>query len=221
VQSDILPAHPRWPLNMGRGDDIDASVASTEDPLNSHEVPSNDLESTKSRSQPTNTKTDSGITHTIPNSSIVTITKHTVVFSEAPSPSTTSLPESSSLGAPSTTDCSGCDEPGESANPQDADVGGGITPGAIAGIATSGAVILALFAIIWMVSRHRHRHRHREREGSGVSDGDEGMSGMSRVDAYKKVTPHTTGTEGSADPFAPFGGSLIQSSHSMSVRGTY
>ncbi|OAA49327.1 hypothetical protein NOR_01250 [Metarhizium rileyi] len=152
---------------------------------------------------PSDTKTDSGVTHTIPNSSIVTITKHTVVFSEAPSPSSASLPETSSRTGLGTT-CSGCNEPSQTTAVEDARNETGIAPGAIAGLAAGGAVIIALVVIIWVVSRRRKR----ERESAGTSD--EVTTGSSRVDGYEKVTPHNTGTGEFADPFAPFGGRADQ-----------
>ncbi|OAQ72793.1 amidase [Pochonia chlamydosporia 170] len=166
--------------------------------------PDDSKSTTKTTSAPTETKTDSGITHTIPNSSIVTITKHTVIFSEAPSPSTASLSESNTVPAPATT-CSGCDTSTQTVDPEDTEGGARIAPGAIAGFATGGVVILALVAYVWIMVRRRKR-------AGANSDmtGDEDAAEGSRVNGYEKVTPHTTGTEESADLFAPFGGRADQ-----------
>lgn len=151
----------------------------------------------ESPTEPAKTKSDSGITHTIPNSSIVTVTKHTVVFSEAPSPSKASISESSTLGDIPTSTCSTCNLPSNTTTPEQHEAGGGLPLGAIAGVATGGVIVLALVAIIWILYR-------RKRRGKGNSylsnDGD-----VTATDGYEKMTPHTTGTE-SLDPFAPFGG---------------
>lgn len=206
----LLPDCPRGPLKRDDNGNlpVESSTSSNKGSSNSGspktETPEPDepKETTKASPSPSETKTDSGITHTIPNSSIVTITKHTVVFSEAPPSSTTSISETSTGTAPGTT-CSDCNEPGQTSNSdEDASNEVGVTPGAIAGIAAGGAIILALVVIIWVVARRRKR----ERQSSGVSDED--TTGGSRVDGYEKVTPHTTGTGGVGDPFAPFGGEL-------------
>jgi hypothetical protein len=150
------------------------------------------------------TKTDSGITHTIPNSSVVTVTRHTVVFSEAPRPSATSLVQSGSIGTTPTTSCSDCLAPSTTTDADAAGDGGGISTGAIAGIASSGVVAIALMAVIWMVTRNRRRRR---RDSS--ASGDEDVAESMRIDGFEKITPHTTGTDAtSVDPFAPFGGIL-------------
>ncbi|KAH0595776.1 hypothetical protein MHUMG1_06324 [Metarhizium humberi] len=208
----LLPDCPRGPLKRDDNENlpVESSTSSNKGSSNSGspktETPEPDepKETTKASPSPSETKTDSGITHTIPNSSIVTITKHTVVFSEAPPSSTTSIPETSTGTAPGTT-CSDCNEPGQTSNSdEDASHEVGVTPGTIAGIAAGGAIILALVVIIWVVARRRKR----ERQSSGVSDED--TTGGSRVDGYEKVTPHTTGTGGVGDPFAPFGGRTDQ-----------
>lgn len=65
-------------------------------------------------------------------------------------------------------------------------------------------MILALVAYVWMMVRRRKR-------AGANSDmpGDEDATEGSRVNGYEKVTSHTTGTEESADPFAPFGGKFV------------
>lgn len=219
----LLPDCPRGPLKRDDNENlpVESSTSSNKGSSNSGspktETPEPDepKETTKASPSPSETKTDSGITHTIPNSSIVTITKHTVVFSEAPPSSTTSIPETSNGTAPGTT-CSDCNEPSQTSNSdEDASNEVGVTPGAIAGIAAGGAIILALVVIIWVVARRRKR----ERQSSGVSDED--TAGGSRVDGYEKVTPHTTGTEGVGDPFAPFGGELCFASYQEGRRGIW
>ncbi|KHN95287.1 uncharacterized protein MAM_06791 [Metarhizium album ARSEF 1941] len=207
-----LPGCPRCLLKReGNGSPrIDSSTSSNKDSANSSSPEPETLEAdeirgtTEASSSPSETKTDSGITHTIPNSSIVTITRHTVVFSEAPSPSSTSLAETSPGTAAETT-CSGCSEPIQTAkSEQEASSAGGVTPATISGIAAAGVVILALVAIIWLVSRRRKRAR----QSAGPSEDD--PTGGSRVDGYEKMTPHTTGEGGVIDPFAPFGGRTDQ-----------
>lgn len=187
------------PARSSKKDDPKSETARPDPPRTEVFEPS----TTEITTEPTKTKTDSGITHTIPNSSIVTVTKHTVVFSEAPSPSTTSVPESSSVSDIPTSTCSTCNVPSNTANPEQNSAGSGLTTGAIAGIATGGVVIFVLVVIIWMVSRRRMR----EKGKSEISDdGDAGAD--SRIDGYEKMSPHTTGT-GSVDPFAPFGGKFL------------
>ncbi|GAO16115.1 hypothetical protein UVI_02040100 [Ustilaginoidea virens] len=159
----------------------------------------------------TKTKTDSGITHTIPNNSVVTVTKHTVIFSEAPSVSTTSLttaePESTSETGPPTPACQTCSQaPASTARPPDAG-SLGISSGAIAGAATGAAVILALVVVICVVSRRRARRGEHpdpvETETLGRRSPVEGG-----YEKHAGADAHC-----GSDPFAPFGGRADQTDY--------
>ncbi|KAG6041857.1 hypothetical protein E4U41_001017 [Claviceps citrina] len=159
------------------------------------------------------TKTDSGVTHTIPNNSVVTVTKHTVVFSEAPpwtepSSSYTAGDPTSETAASTAPSCSTCTPAPSSTSPPSADgSGAGVVPsGAIAGAATGGAVIVAIVLILLFVSRHRKKKR-----GRGYASETETLGRDSHVNGSEKLDPSQEGPlRPSSDPFAPFGGRADQ-----------
>ncbi|KAK2593814.1 hypothetical protein QQS21_008472 [Conoideocrella luteorostrata] len=152
---------------------------------------------------PTPTKTDSGITHTIPNDSIVTVTKHTVIYSEAPKTTASSTGDVAITTASSTASYStNTRKPTSTLAPPNAAPSQGLSSGAIAGAATGGAAILALVIIICLVSRRRKKRR----ESCDASE-TETLGGESRIhDSEKQNTSHAQPTLPNIDPFAPFGG---------------
>ncbi|PNP49165.1 hypothetical protein THARTR1_10089 [Trichoderma harzianum] len=175
-------------------------------------------ETTSSQSTTTTKKssvimTDSGITHTIPNNSIVTITRHTTITTGRPSSSTSDLVETASTRSStpitaSTTATFAQVSPSSPANdnsttnPSEAPGASPLSTGAIVGIAVGGAVLIAI-AVVLMLALARHKKR-RGSETDSVFRQDSG-----RDDAVdEKHFPHNGPTQGSSDPFAPFGGEI-------------
>ncbi|KPM45433.1 hypothetical protein AK830_g1088 [Neonectria ditissima] len=158
---------------------------------------------------PPRTMTDSGTTHTIPNNDRVTVTKHTVIVTDkAPSrtPSSTTLSSSAlkstsvpSSGATSVVpvETAAVDgSPGDESNST-------FSTGAIAGAAIGGAIALAIIALLAVVFLRRRKQKRPHSQAS-IEDIRESTSGEKNF--FQAVSPHTTGTQGSGDPFAPFGG---------------
>ncbi|POR31316.1 Uncharacterized protein TPAR_08493 [Tolypocladium paradoxum] len=166
---------------------------------------------TTSETQTTSKKTDSGITHTIPNHSVVTVTRHTLVFSEAPSPpptpssDTATLTEEPSTNAASAT-ATGA-RPGVTGVPYGPDgdnQGITLSSGTVVGIAVGGVIFSAILLVVLIAWRRRRRNRREDEAvafqgiGGGENGGEKGQQPMSA---------HTTGTQASSsDPFGPFGG---------------
>ena len=161
------------------------------------------------------TMTDSGVTHTIPNNEVITVTRHTLVVTGSPSSSssalvTTSAVDSSTFSSASINpSASGASSPTPTASEQPSldSPGISLSTGAIIGVAVGGAVLffVLLFAIL-IVRRHskasrQQRLESQRRDSSARDDLVE--------DKYfpQPVSAHTTGTQGYTDPFAPFGGS--------------
>ncbi|KAG5928634.1 hypothetical protein E4U42_000239 [Claviceps africana] len=201
-----LPAWARSFIPEGSQEDAQASSADTEFPA-----------ATTTTSTPPPSKTDSGITHTIPNHSVVTVTKHTVVFSEAPpsteSPAatgdahTTSVEATAASAAPCST-CISTHIPTEAPS-TDASGGGGFPSGAIAGAATGGAVIAIMVLVLVFVSRRRKKRR----ENHDASE-SETLGCDARVDGCEKSNPsHVGHLRPNSDPFAPFGGRADRPEH--------
>ncbi|KAG6280901.1 hypothetical protein E4U47_004909 [Claviceps purpurea] len=147
-------------------------------------------------------KTDSGVTHTIPNSSVVTVTRHTVVFSEAPR--STESP-SSVEAATSTSRCSTCTPtPTLTSSPSSNESErGALSAGAIAGAATGAAIIIitVLFILVFVL-----RWRKKKRASCDASEA-ETLSSDSGATGSEKSNPTKDGfSRMSGDPFAPFGG---------------
>ncbi|KAF7562752.1 hypothetical protein G7046_g1377 [Stylonectria norvegica] len=140
--------------------------------------------------------TDSGTTRTIPNNSRVTVTrKTTIVTDKTPTPQPSTTPTESYLRATIGT-------------PMGRRGGGGFSTGAIAGAAVGGVVVLTTLALIFVFLRRRRRRS----KGLGRSRSNATSTGR-RSSAEKKTAPqtmsaHTTGTQESGDPFAPFGGRI-------------
>lgn len=149
------------------------------------------------------TRTDSGITHTIPNNSVVTVTRHTVIFSEAPpspAPSTTDTITARSTASAGLSGPTGV-QTGTAPQPGVGDAAHhGLSSGAIAGAATGGALVLALVAIAWLVLKRRRR--------SGSSRGSVYASepGTLETRAETQEKSDAAAARVGSDPFAPFGG---------------
>jgi hypothetical protein len=156
---------------------------------------------------------ESVITHTISNTNVVTVTKHTIVTIGSPPPTSSSeitslAPSNSATSRPPT----GTVPLSLTASPSSTDTGSGspspengLSSGAIAGVAVGGAVVLAVLAAIAVFMMKRRR---KSREGSGSRT--PAQNGTGRDDVYdekhfpQNMSPHTTGTQ--EDPFSPFGG---------------
>ncbi|KAL7816282.1 hypothetical protein V8C26DRAFT_429132 [Trichoderma gracile] len=192
-------------------------------------------ESTSLRPTPTSKKsatmTDSGITHTIPNNSIVTITRHTTITTGRPtttpsdtsdpsiSPSATDVPLTGTIPAtseiapaPSSTDAETTASPSESSS--SAAAASPLSTGVIVGIAIGGAVAIALLVVLAFALLRRRRKKQQQQSGSETASVTQQDTGRDEVVEDKHfpqpVSAHTTGTQASSDPFAPFGGRADQ-----------
>ncbi|KAK7430888.1 hypothetical protein QQZ08_002678 [Neonectria magnoliae] len=155
------------------------------------------------------TMTDSGTTRTIPNNDRVTVTKHTLIVTDkAPSRTPTATTFSSSTLKSTSAPSSGATNivPIETAAVDGSsgdNSGSSFSTGAIAGAAIGGVIALAIIAVLTAVFLRRRRQR---RPHSQASIGDIRESTSGEKNFFQAVSPHTTGTQGSGDPFAPFGG---------------
>ncbi|UKZ81059.1 hypothetical protein TrVFT333_008827 [Trichoderma virens FT-333] len=166
------------------------------------------------------TMTDSGITHTIPNNSIVTITRHTTITTGRPpttsSRSTNTAPATSGtpISASSTVSLSGVLPSSPTANnatatPSGAPGAGSLSTGAIAGIAVGGATLIAITVVLILVLVRRKKRR--EFETNSIFPQDNNRDEVVEEKHFPNtVSTHTTGTQGSSDPFAAFGGRANQ-----------
>ncbi|KAM0250186.1 hypothetical protein ACHAQJ_008729 [Trichoderma viride] len=216
------------PKDGDKGDDNSKSSTSKSDeatPTPTDDNQSQEAELTTSPQPTTTTKgsaaiTDSGITHTIPNNSIVTITRHTTITTGRSStttsasvdliPTTSRTPISGSVSAtfeetpvPSSTDTS------SAANSLKNSGADPLSPGAIVGIAIGGVALIAVIVVLVLTLVRRKKRRGSETDSALNQD-----SGRDDVVEEKHfphpVSAHTTGTQGSSDPFAPFGGRADQ-----------
>ncbi|OTA00796.1 hypothetical protein A9Z42_0010950 [Trichoderma parareesei] len=182
-------------------------------------------ESTSSRPTPTSKKsatmTDSGITHTIPNNSIVTITRHTTITTGRPtttpsdtsdlfSPSTTDVPLTGTISAtsditpaPSSTNAETTASPSASSS----SAASPLSTGVIVGIAIGGAVVIAILVVLGFALLRRRKKQQSGSETASVVQQDTGRDEVVEDKHFPQtVSAHTTGTQASSDPFAPFGG---------------
>ncbi|KAM0484558.1 hypothetical protein ACHAPX_001984 [Trichoderma viride] len=165
--------------------------------------------------------TDSGITHTIPNNSIVTITRHTTIVTGRPSVTTSSSsdPISTASGTPITESASSASEGTSFPSSTDASsaatssaISGAspLSPGAIVGIAVGGVALIAIIVVTVLTLLRRKKQRRSEADFDLTQD-----TGRDDVVEEKHfphpVSAHTTSTQGSSDPFAPFGGRVDKS----------
>ena len=161
------------------------------------------------------TRNDSGKTVTVPNDEIVTVTRHTVIITGKPAPSLTSAapeptpipsrpnregPAQTTLGQPDQSQAAG--DP--SGNHQE---GAALPTGAIIGVGIGGAAIVA-FLVIMTIMIKRRRRRYQDGENADVPGENLGRDDRFNEKHFpQQMSIHTTGgTEGSGDPFAPFGG---------------
>ncbi|KAG6003223.1 hypothetical protein E4U21_002255 [Claviceps maximensis] len=212
-----LPDCPRSFIPDGSLEDVKASSSDTGSP-----TATMTSISTPPPPPPPSSKTDSGITHTIPNNSVVTVTRHTVVFSEAPPPTESSssvtgdghtTSTKAAVSTASTTPCASCTPTPASTSPlpsSDSLGEGGLPSGAIAGVATGGAVAVIILLILVFVSRNRKKQRGKydasETETLGYND-TRMNNGSEKSNPVAVDAGHL---RPSSDPFAPFGGRADQ-----------
>lgn len=172
------------------------------------------LVSERSTAASSSTRTDSGITHTIPNHNVITVTRHTVVFSEAPSStvfSTTlsSTPLPSDLASTSTTVAPA--PPATSSARVDAGAGrpsedveaAGLSLGAIVGTVAGGIVFGVILVVLVVAWCRRKRSQAADADSAAAFQDALGGSNDAEKLHHQPMSAHTTG---SSDPFAPFGG---------------
>ncbi|KAJ6445781.1 HNRNP arginine N-methyltransferase [Purpureocillium lavendulum] len=191
---------------------------------------SSDMTSTAAASSPsTSRRTDSGVTHTISNSSVVTVTRHTTVFSEAPSsstedPSLRATPSSTVTVDDQSTDMSSSatsvTPAATSSSPATPDaLASPLSSGTIVAIAVGGTAFIAIVIVLIWAAFQRRRKQKRGVEGQipsgfvmsspggGYGPGRDDGSGVEKyMHHQQRMSAHTTGRPDNADPFAPFGG---------------
>lgn len=165
------------------------------------------------------TKTDSGITHTVPNPSVVTVTRHTVVFSEAPSSTTVSAEDAATLTsgyAPTSTPAETASSATSStrvvtstpaSNNGDGEAAS-LSSGAIVGTVAGGIVLGVVFVVLVIAWRRRKRSKAASDAGSVAAfpDGLGSSPDAEKPHEQQHRRPRSAHTTGSSDPFAPFGG---------------
>jgi hypothetical protein len=161
------------------------------------------------------TRTDSGKTVTVPNDEIVTVTRHTMIITGKPAPSLTSaapelapIPSRPNQDGPAQTTLGQPSQSQDAGDPSGDHQGGAALPtGAIIGVGIGGAVIVA-FLVIMTILIKRRRKRHQEGQNADVPGENFGRDGHFNEKHFpQQMSVHTTGgTEGSGDPFGPFGG---------------
>ncbi|KAK5990951.1 hypothetical protein PT974_09226 [Cladobotryum mycophilum] len=164
----------------------------------------------------TTTMTDSGITHTIPNNSVVTVTMHTTITTKRPSPTTSSADPASSADA--TLDDTGDTSGATTAAPTETDgIGssngagaGRLSSGTIIGIAVGGAIVIAILGVMAIFLIRRRKRKARSNTYSTYNQDNGGDDLVEEKHFPQALSTHTTGTQGSSDPFAPFGGRADQ-----------
>ncbi|KAL7921720.1 hypothetical protein ACQKWADRAFT_313797 [Trichoderma austrokoningii] len=161
--------------------------------------------------------TDSGITHTIPNNSIVTIIRHTTIVTGRPSVTTSSStdPIATTSFAPAIEPASSTSEgtaaPSYTAfsseTASSAHSGASpLSPGAIVGIAVGGVALIAIIVVTVLTLLRRKKQRRSEASDFDLHQ-DNGRDDVVEEKHFPHpVSAHTTSTQGSSDPFAPFGG---------------
>ncbi|KFA48427.1 hypothetical protein S40293_00387 [Stachybotrys chartarum IBT 40293] len=162
------------------------------------------------------TMTDSGVTRTIANSEVITVTRHTTIVTDRfPSSRITSsetLSSSQTTSAQSTTFTSSLtssrlpEETGVDTVPSGGDLDNSLPQNAIIGIATGGGIALILL-IVAMLFIWRHSKVSREQKQSRDMD-RAARDDLVEEKHFPTVSAQTTGTgtHAGSDPFAPFGG---------------
>ncbi|KAH7326642.1 hypothetical protein B0I35DRAFT_508815 [Stachybotrys elegans] len=160
------------------------------------------------------TATDSGITHTISNSEVITVTRRTTIVTDGsarPTPSATVssiLTTSGLLVSPgSTTTSSGLPvETSPGLPTSQAGEGGTLSTGAIVGVGVGGGMALALLAVAIFYKWRHSKLSRRERLNSRSADEAATDDLVEEKHFPTSISAHTTGTQRESDPFAPFGG---------------
>ena len=154
-------------------------------------------------------RTDSGITHTIPNNSVVTITRHTVITTGSPPPTTSNAKPTSSLPL-NATSSNFASSPAQGSPLGGSSPSDGTSPGSSAGViigaAVGGVILLVFLIVLWFFCK-----KQRQKTRDAVND--EAQETNSQHHSEEKHIPQpasaqTTGTQAPSDPFAPFGGKI-------------
>ncbi|RCI07889.1 hypothetical protein L249_5854 [Ophiocordyceps polyrhachis-furcata BCC 54312] len=176
-------------------------------------------------------RTDSGITHTVPNHSVVTVTRHTVIFSEAPSSSTTTAAaaedtvttlqqganvRSSTLSsAPTAGVASSSEGRGGNGASSSSSSSSSVSSGLVVGLVVAGCFVVGIGLLLgfFVLCRRRRRRRRRLLQLQPAADDfhHHGLEPTTGEKEHQPMSAHTTGTQASGtDPFAPFGGRADQ-----------
>ncbi|KAJ4858571.1 hypothetical protein T069G_06838 [Trichoderma breve] len=198
----------------------EATPTSTEDDQSQQATETASSQSTTTTKKSSVIMTDSGITHTIPNNSIVTITRHTTITTGRPSSSTSDLTDTASTrtGTPITASITATftelpsSPPANDSSTASSSEAPGTTPlstGTIVGITVGGAVLIAI-AVVLMLALVRRKKR-RGSETDSVLRQDNGRDDVVDEKHFPNNGPtDASGTQGNSDPFAPFGGRADQ-----------
>ena len=158
---------------------------------------------------PMTTKTDSGRTVTIPNDEVITVTRHTTIVTDKSPRSTSNPPEPTAGAEESSTRQVGNPPPASTETPGQApNRDSGLPTGGIIGIGIGGAALIAFLVILAVMIKRSRKRRHEQEQTEAESD-DQVYGGADRYDEKhfpQHMSAHSTGTQGSKDPFAPFGG---------------
>ena len=164
------------------------------------------------------TKTDSGKTVTVPNHEVVTVIRHTTVITRKRPAPTSTVPEStiptvfpsrSNQDGPQQTSLQPPAQSGTTGDSSGSQGGGPLSTGAIIGIGIGGAAIVASLVIMGIIIKRRFQ-RHRADGGPSSSRRHGRFDEKHSPDFPQQMSAHTTGTQASQDPFAPFGGEYLQ-----------
>lgn len=225
------PTQPPAMGTVGLGDAGDSSAAPpSSTPSTTAHPPSSSSSSSSLPPPPSPTDTtsaavDSGITHTIPNDSTVTVTRHTTITRSLPPTTTDTSADFTTDATQSSTIQS---EPSPTLPPTETPVtngpsnshsGGSINVGTVVGIAVGGVFVAALVIALWYLWRSRRNRASRNSDTgaeaaildkSGLHDNILGYRRGSAV-LPRHPTPHqaSNGRGYSYDPFAPFGGRYL------------
>lgn len=182
------------------------------------EEPTEDLVTEESTIQgEMTTKTDSGRTVTVPNDKVVTVTRHTTIVTERPPSSSSTLPAEQTVdaGQPSNSQLEGTSSepfPSVSENLEPAstgDSGPALPQGGIIGIGIGGAALIAFLVGLFLMIKRSRKRRAKQELGNEADSNDQDSGRGDRYDEKhfpQKMSVQSTGTQGSRDPFAPFGG---------------
>lgn len=173
-------------------------------------------------------KSDSGVTHTIPNDSTVTVTRHTTITRGLSTTATDSASTfTTQAGNNSTTSSLGPPSPTQTAVGSGVP-GSGINSGTVVGIAVGGVFAVALLVGLLFLWRSRRNRGLKEVETThepafidkaSLHDNIFGRRPTS-ASLPRHPTPQQASDNGQGygyDPFAPFGGKLGRNSYLQSI----